>query len=79
MHISIKFFGQLSEIVGYEIITIENIPSNLNTILNDLYSKSPLLEEHLFAVFVNNKKIDNTDVELNHNDEVCLMPPFAGG
>ena len=79
MVIRLKYFGQIAEIVGR---TEEQVQTNLQTLNDLLYSISksfPEVEEVLFAVFVNNKKIEDLSSTISENDEICLMPPFAGG
>lgn len=79
MKINITYFGQLAELSGCksEEIPIKN--NTINGLLQELEIKLPDFKNKVFAVFVNNNKVDDTSHKLSEKDEVCLMPPFAGG
>ena len=73
-----KYFGEVVDRTnkGEEIITIEkNQLSELTDILNKLY----LLEDLNLQFAVNEEIVSDFSIVLKENDEVALLPPFAGG
>ena len=79
MKVNIRYFGRLIEIAGKNDEVIETKSGSLSTLLKLIMDSVPELEKEVYAIFVNNKKAENTNLSLKENDEICLMPPFAGG
>lgn len=79
MKINITYFGQLAELTGCksEEMPVEN--KTIDGLLQELEIKLPDFNNKVFAVFLNKKKVNDTSQKLSENDEVYLMPPFAGG
>jgi len=73
----ILVFGMLVEDVGSEELQIELQP-DLETLREELMEKFPGLKNRQFMIAVNQQKI-NGNITLNANDEIALIPPFAGG
>ena len=81
MNIRLKYFGMVSESTG---VNEENIKvdqetpfttSKLNVLLKNKY---PKLKELNFKFAVNQNMATESHT-LQENDEVALLPPFAGG
>jgi molybdopterin synthase sulfur carrier subunit len=73
----ILFFGVLSELTGSASIDFKytGSVSSLKNQLSDLY---PELANHSYQVAVN-QNIASEDTMLSGNEDVALLPPFAGG
>ncbi len=71
------FFGRLKEIVGLKELQIEGF-EKLSDLKNHLLERYPILKNETFAIAVN-FEIVHSDIELNNNDEIALLPPIAGG
>ena len=76
MQINIIIFGQLSELLG-ENLVLDNIrdTDSLTTVLNEKYPQLPGTK-YMMAV---NKKLVTANTLLNNNSTVALMPAFSGG
>ena len=77
--IHIKYFGAVAEATN---CTTEKIPGNnisLKDLIAELYSKYDFGQLHL--KFALNKEIVQSpnNVRLKENDEIAVLPPFAGG
>lgn len=77
MKVNVLFFGILSEVTGKATIEIEDI-ENLRALKSHLWKTFPGMKEMDFR-FVVNKEIVDGKVEFKNNDEIALLPPFAGG
>jgi len=77
MKIKIKTFGVLSDIVTTGVVEVSQ-PVNLENVLAELNQAYPALSTLSFLVFVNGKSQPSL-FRLNDQDEVALIPPFAGG
>ena len=79
MKINLRYFGMVSEIteIGEETLDVDDSieVNNLKTILITKYN---LLDTISYKIAVNQSIKDDTTI-LNENDEVVLLPPFAGG
>lgn len=80
MTITIKYFGLVADITNIKeeefnltesILTTEDLALNLHQKYTDLKNTS-------FVIAVN-KTIATSDLKLNNNDIIALLPPFAGG
>ncbi|MGB0882067.1 MAG: MoaD/ThiS family protein [Vicingaceae bacterium] len=73
----LKYFGMIAEAIDK---TEEefNLIENTATLTAELELKYPKLKDlnYKFAV---NQSLVSGNVELNANDEIALLPPFAGG
>ena len=79
MNLRMKYFGQIAEIVGKEEEIIKANSSTLKELLALIGTSYPEVDSNLFATFINSKKVTDINHSLSDHDEVCLMPPFAGG
>lgn len=79
MKIEIKYFGLLAEAIGkqQEVLVLDKTAS-LQDLKKVLLATYPLLKSKQFKVAINQCLIDE-DCTLSEQDEVALLPPFAGG
>ena len=75
MILKLKYFGMVAEALGIE---SEELDLDVSTVLDieDIYSSK--LVGMNFKVAVNHHLVESNH-SLNENDEVALLPPFAGG
>jgi len=76
--LTIKYFGMTAEASGK---TEESFRSNYSSIAElqkDIINKYPKLEKISFKIAAN-QTIVNDDYLLSENEEIALLPPFAGG
>ena len=74
---NIRVFGQLIEIVGSEIITIDTVTDTIN-LKASLVKKFPALAEMDFLVAVDKKQVVE-NMNIDDRSFIVLMPPFSGG
>lgn len=79
MTINIIYFGQLIELAGKRNESLKLKGSSISNLLEQICANKPEIKERVFAIFLNNKKVTDHEQLLQNNDEICLMPPFAGG
>ena len=77
MSIKVLLFGVLAEIVSSQEISLNDV-NNTNELIELLTTKYPKLNNVKFAISINHKIITN-NTDLSENDEIALLPPFAGG
>ena len=78
MILNLKYFGMIAEATekDSELFNLDGISiSELNSALKANYSK---LEQLNYSFAVNQTMADQTAL-LKENDEIALLPPFAGG
>ncbi len=75
--VKLKYFGQIAEKAGIDEEQLTLVSPNLNTLIKDLSQKYDLTKLN-FSVAINRAQV-TTNVTLKNNDEVALLPPFAGG
>ncbi|MCF8323193.1 MAG: MoaD/ThiS family protein [Flavobacterium sp.] len=77
--ITVKYFGAIADQAKRSEEKFSFSKNSLNDLLSDLTLKY-FLNELSFSVAVNQKMVQNpTDYNLNSNDVIALLPPFAGG
>ncbi|MGA1226003.1 MAG: MoaD/ThiS family protein [Tamlana sp.] len=78
MLITIKYFGQLTEITHLNEETIEvSEKKTISELLDTLYRKYNTLKTKDFQVAQNQELVDeNTKIT---GQEIALLPPFSGG
>jgi molybdopterin synthase sulfur carrier subunit len=77
MYITIKYFGQLTEITNLEEETLEFDGMYVYELLETLYRKYSTLRTKDFQVAQNKELVDeNTKIT---GQEIALLPPFSGG
>ncbi|PCJ23669.1 MAG: molybdopterin synthase sulfur carrier subunit [Flavobacteriales bacterium] len=74
----LKYFGMTAEASGKDEELLDNNYSSVKELKADLLAKYPNLLEINFKVAVN-QEIVNDDYKLSGNEEIALLPPFAGG
>ena len=74
---TIKIFGQLHDIVGSNLIEVENV-ANTDELIQQLQLKYPALKNSKYKVAVN-RNIIQLNTALQQNAEIALLPPFSGG
>jgi len=73
----ILFFGMLTEDIGNDEVEIE-FSEDTESLKEILLNRYPALKNRQFMIAVNKQKV-NSNIALNINDEIALIPPFAGG
>jgi len=77
MTVKVLFFGVLSEVAGTDCRHYSDVKS-VNDLRLKILDEFPEIENYNYRISLNNEII-NRDRHLNDNDEVAMMPPFAGG
>ena len=77
MKIKIKYFGQLTEIIGKTKEEISTESENIIDLKKDLIKLHPVLKEHTIQIAQNNKIMGEKDI-LN-SSQIDIFPPFSGG
>ena len=77
MKIKIKYFGQLTEIIGKTEDEISTKSENIIDLKKDLIKLHPVLKEYTIQIAQNNKIIGEKDI-LN-SSQIDIFPPFSGG
>ncbi len=77
MKIKIKYFGQLTEIIGKTKDEISTESENIIDLKKDLIKLHPVLKEHTIQIAQNNKIMGEKDI-LN-SSQIDIFPPFSGG
>lgn len=80
MMVTVKYFGLVADNTQKkeEQFLFENEVVTLNQLQSKLEKEYPEIKNttYLFAV---NQSITKSNIELKNNDEIALLPPFAGG
>jgi sulfur-carrier protein len=74
---TVKVFGQLNDIVGNNLIQVDDI-ADTDELIKKLQSKYPLLINTKYRVAVN-RNIIQSNTNLQQDSEIALLPPFSGG
>ncbi len=77
MEIKIIAFGQIADIIGNSIMSINEI-KDTEELRKKLSNAFPQLNEISYGIAINKKNI-NKNTEINMGDIVALLPPFSGG
>lgn len=80
MTITLKYFGLIADITNTneELLSLEKSDCTTNDLMKQLQEKYTVLKDVSFVIAVN-KSITTTEINLNNNDIIALLPPFAGG
>ena len=78
MTLMIKYFGMTAEASGKEEEELSKHYSSIQELKEDLLFKYPGLVKMNFKIAANQTLIDD-DYDLIGNEEIALLPPFAGG
>lgn len=74
---TIKAFGQLTEIIGNSSFEINNV-ADTDELINKLQRKYPALINAKYKIAVN-RNIIQSNAPLQQDAEIALLPPFSGG
>ena len=77
MKIRVIFFGVLAEITGLNIKYYSNV-SSVDEVRMRIEEDYPAIVHYSYRISLNNEFI-NHDQKLSDDDELALVPPFAGG
>lgn len=78
MKVNIKYFGAIAEKTGrYDELIDVSEPIDSSSISEVLKAKYGL-HDLTYRLSVNRKLVDER-IEIKENDEIALLPPFAGG
>jgi molybdopterin synthase sulfur carrier subunit len=77
MEIKVLFFGVLAEVTKTGFKHYRGI-SSFNDLKYRIQDEFPEIVHYSYVIALNNELINEYPV-LNNNDEIALMPPFAGG
>ncbi|ULC58497.1 MoaD/ThiS family protein [Flaviramulus sp. BrNp1-15] len=77
MYITIKYFGQITEVTGQEEESIAFSGTYIYELLETLNRKYNTLKTKDFKVAQNQELVDENTKITGH--EIALLPPFAGG
>jgi len=77
MQVNVIFFGVLSDVVGKNMLTIQDT-DNMADLKSKLIISYPDLKDYTFRMAVNQQMVEDNYL-LFDNDSVAVMPPFAGG
>ena len=73
---NVLLFGMLAEVTGKS--EIKSNAKDVNSLKENLFNEFPKLKKYKFQIAVNKEKTEN-NISLSDDDEVALLPPFAGG
>ena len=74
----IKYFGMTAEASGKEEETVDSNYSSIPSLKEDLINKYPDLKNINFKIAINQTIVDDNHVLIG-DEEIALLPPFAGG
>ncbi|MFD2828258.1 MoaD/ThiS family protein [Leeuwenhoekiella polynyae] len=79
MKVTLKYFGQLVDVMGNHEETQEIDVKNSNELLEQMKQNNPI--SHIpFQLAINDVLIDQEESKkLNDGDVIALLPPYAGG
>ncbi len=78
MTLKIKYFGMAAEASGKEEELLDHNYTSVQTLKKELLSKYSGLANINFKVVVNQNIVDDNWL-LSGDEEIALLPPFAGG
>lgn len=78
MKLTINYFGMIAEAVGSSKADFELHGKNVSDLKNELEYTFPELVGMSCQIAVNQKLVSGEN-EINEQDEIAVLPPFAGG
>ena len=79
MALTIKYFGMLAEKIGKSTEVVDTpATTTVDALRRHLINRHPALDGITFQVAVN-LSVAQAETQINPNDEVAILPPFAGG
>ena len=77
--ITVKYFGEIAEAINCNEEQISTKTDNLSELIEQLNEKYNL-ERFPMIIALNQNLIDmSKDIMIKNNDELAILPPFAGG
>jgi molybdopterin converting factor small subunit len=77
MPVQVIVFGQLTDIMGHQAVTVEEA-ADTSQLIHQLNERYPALKNAPYIMAVD-KQIVSGNMPLTGNNTVALLPPFAGG
>ena len=78
MIVKVNYLGMLVDQTGKNEEQISLSDNRISTLDRALKEKYPILKELPYNIVVNHE-VAPSNLELQLNDEIALLPPFAGG
>ena len=79
MNVRIHFFGMIAEATSRKTLIIDNyLGTSIKDVKKDLFLQFPELSSYSFQVALNKVIVDENEMLLADN-EIAILPPFAGG
>lgn len=78
MEVKVSYLGMLVDQTGKNHEAISLTDNRISTLDAVLVAKYPMLKELPYNIVVNHE-VASSHLELEQNDEIALLPPFAGG
>lgn len=80
MMVNVKYFGLIADSTkkNEEQLFFEKEVVTLNQLQSKLENQYPEIKNTTYS-FAVNQSITKLNIELKNNDEIALLPPFAGG
>ncbi len=77
--ITVKYFGEIAEAINCNEEQVSTKSDNLSELIAQLNEKYNL-ERFPMIIALNQNLIDmSNDITIKNNDELAILPPFAGG
>ena len=77
--ITVKYFGEIAEATNCNEEQVVTASNKLSEIIEEL-SKKHKLERFQLIIALNQNLVElNDNITINNNDELAILPPFAGG
>ena len=77
--ITVKYFGEIAEASKCNEEQVVTASNKLSEIIEEL-SKKHKLERFQLIIALNQNLVElNDNITINNNDELAILPPFAGG
>ncbi len=77
MTINIMIFGQLTDILSKQTLTLNDI-ADTNQLVSELNKQYPALAQAKFVIAVDKQTVSG-NTKLRDGSMVALLPPFSGG
>ncbi|MBT8394302.1 MAG: MoaD/ThiS family protein [Flavobacteriaceae bacterium] len=77
--ITIKYFGEIAEAINCKEEQIAAKSDNLSELIEELNEKYNLKRFPMIIALNQNRIELNDDITIKNNDELAILPPFAGG
>jgi molybdopterin synthase sulfur carrier subunit len=78
MKLTINYFGMIAEAVGSSKADFELHGKIVSDLKNELGTTFPELLGMSYQIAVNQKLV-SSETKINEQDEIAVLPPFAGG